>query len=419
MTAFNESPMKKLCFSCRTWNRAEVLELTVSRRAEEIEKFGLQDRVIIFLIDNCSSDHTPKVIKKLKNKYPFIIAWRSPTWKKQEEPFQIPKEIVEATKAEFTWIFGDDDLLLKDTLPLVWKILNSENAKQALIIHTGNALNKPHSYKVYPGTVLMFANLMGFNQFIGWAASIITNNSMWHNLAEKHRIYYLEKLGQKFWAEVWPEYWKVYKEAAFSYVLTILHLFSQAKALVIDYPICEPLKHFDADTGERWERENIGWRYFLFVRGLKFMYDRGILQTKLKPKFFKYLNHYLWDRFLIEMIASRLGIYTRNPRPDEGWQYILDIADLLDDAETANYIRETTYRAKTLAEEYLKIQADLKTLPKNKIHRKKILSQKAKNIKTQLLNLYEEAVRPKFQEGWAGEGYQDYVEKEFTTLTTY
>ena len=58
--------MKKLCFWCRTWNRADVLKITVSRRAEEIIKYGLEKDVVIFIIDNQSTDNTPKVLKDLQ-----------------------------------------------------------------------------------------------------------------------------------------------------------------------------------------------------------------------------------------------------------------------------------------------------------------------------------------------------------------
>ena len=404
--------MKKLCFWCRTWNRADVLKITVSRRAEEIIKYNLEKDVIIFIIDNQSTDNTPKVLKNLQKKYPFIIYWRSPVWKKQEEDFDIPEKILKKVKAEFTWFFGDDDILLKDTLPLVWKILNSEEAKESIIIHTGHALLKPHSYKIYKGTVWEFANLMGFNQFIGWITSVIFNTK----LEEEKKNFYKKD----FFEKIWPKYEKIYNKAAFSYVLKWLHLFTYEKAIVIDYPICEPLKHLDPKTGERWEKENIGWRYFLFIEGLKLMYQDGILQEKLKPGFFKYLTYNLWDRFLSEMIASRLGIYTRNPRPSEGWQYILDIADLIDDLTIAKHIKTNVYLARELCKEYQILKEKLESISKKKTQLneketqlKKDLNTRVDKIRNTLLETYKEIVRPIFKEGWAGKGYKDLKELNF------
>lgn len=397
--------MKKLCFTTRTWNRAEVLELTVESRASEIVKYGLERDVCIFIIDNHSDDQTPKVCKRLQRKYPFIVVWRSPQWKKQEDLFDIPTEVLKKIEAEFYWCFGDDDILLKDTLPIVWKVLNSKEASETILIHSGHALLTPYSYKIYSGSILEFSNFMGYNQFIGWGASIILNHKA-----------KLDLLYSKFPKDFFEKYYKQYRTAAFSYVLTILHLHCDDKALVIDYPICKPLKHTDPKTAERWESENVGWRYFLFAKFLKMMYDEGILKKKLRANFFKYLTHYLWERFLGEMIASRLGIYTRNPRPEEGWDYTLGIADIIEDEIVSEEIRHKVKKARKLCEEYEKIQKEIeaKSSMKNtpKVQNElRILNLKASEIKNELLKLYQECVSPKFQPGWAGEGMKDRVLK--------
>lgn len=397
--------MKKLCFNTRTWNRAEVLELTVESRASEIIKYGLERDVCIFIIDNHSDDQTPKVCKRLQSKYPFIVVWRSPEWKKQEEFFDIPAEVLKKIESEFYWFFGDDDILLKDTLPIVWKVLNSKEALEAVLIHSGHALLTPHSYKIYSGSISEFLNSMGYNQFIGWGASIILNHKA-----------KLDILYSKFPEDFFQMYYKQYRTAAFSYVLAILHLHCDDKALVIDYPICKPLKHIDPKTAERWESENVGWRYFLFAKCLKMMYEEGILKKKLKAKFFKYLTYYLWERLLGEMIASRLGIYTRNPRPEEGWDYTLGIADIIDDEEVAEEIRTKVNKARKLCEEYEKIKKEIESKSSIKNNPKvknelDMLILRSKKIKNELLRLYQECVTPIFKPGWAGEGMENRVLK--------
>lgn len=394
--------MRKLCFVTRTWNRAEVLEETVESRASEVVKYGLDKDVCIFIVDNQSSDATPKVCKKLQNKYHFIKVWRSPLWKKQEELFEIPPNVLDEVSAEFYWFFGDDDILLKDTLPFVWKALNTQEASESVIIHTGHALLKPHSFKIYKGSVLEFANFMGFNQYIGWGASLILNFRC------KIDLLY-PKFPQDF-----TQYYLQYREAAFSYNLCILHLHHYDQSLVIDYPICKPLKHLDSKTADRWESENVGWRYFLFAKNLKFMYDNKILTQKLKPKFFKYLTHYLWERFLGEMIASRLGLYTRNPRPDEGWDYTLGIAEIIDDEEIAQDIRSKVKRARELCDEFTNIKKEYEiriSTHQSLLNSPEIrfLKNRLETLQRELVGIYQECVRPKFSEGWAGEGMEDRV----------
>ena len=390
--------MKKLRFQIRTWNRAKKLEICVRRIAEEVIKIGAEKDCIIFVIDNCSTDNTPKILNNLKKEYSFIVSYRYSKWCKIGEELTIPEEVWKKVEAEFTWWFGDDDILLKDTLPIVWKVLNSEKTKNCAIIHVGHGWLKPHSYKIYEGMVIDFANLMGFNQFIGWVTSVITNLVYRQNK--------LKDLEEDYIIKIFPKYKKVYSATAFPHVLTILHFFAYDPAIVIDYPIVEPMNPQQEEDAERWEKENIGWKYFLVPKALKFMYEEGILKEKLKPGFFKYLNYNLWDRFLTEMIAARLEIYTRNPRPDEGWKCILDIADLIDDPTIAKQIRTNIYLARGLCKEYQFLKKKLKILSEKESLLKKDLETRLNEIKKTLLETYHEIIKPIFEEGWAGRGYK-------------
>ena len=208
--------MKKLRFQIRTWNRAKKLEICVRRIAEEMIKIGAEKDCIIFVIDNCSSDSTPKVLKELKKEFPFIVTYRYPKWCKMGEFLPIPDEILEKTKAEFIWNMGDDDIILKDTLPLVWNLLNSDKIKNFVIIHVANASLPPHSYKTYEGTVLEFANLMGFNQFLGYSPSVIFNFL--------YREEKFKEWGEDYIQEVFfKKYRPLYQTTAFPHVLFYLH----------------------------------------------------------------------------------------------------------------------------------------------------------------------------------------------------
>jgi len=390
--------MKKLRFQIRTWNRAKKLEICIRRIAEEVIKIGVEKDCIIFVIDNCSTDNTPKVLNNLKKEHSFIVSYRYPKWCKIGEELTIPEEVWKKVEAEFTWWFGDDDILLKDTLPIVWKILNSEKTKNCAIIHAGHGWLKPHSYKIYEGMVIDFANLMGFNQFIGWVTSVITNLIYRQNK--------LKNLGEDYIIKIFPKYKKVYSATAFPHVLTILHFFAYDPTIVIDYPIVEPMNPQQEEDAERWEKENIGWKYFLVPKALKFMYEEGILKEKLKPGFFKYLTSYFWDRLLSEMIAARIDIYTRNPRPDEGWKYIFDIADLIDDPTIAKQIRTNVYLARELCKEYQILKEKLETISDKETLLKKDLETRLNEIKKTLFETYQEIIKPIFEEGWAGRGYK-------------
>lgn len=309
--------MKKLCFAIPTWNRAKKLEICVREMARQIIELGKQDEIGIFVSDNCSDDDTPKVLAKLKKEYPFLDYCRL---EKHVDSADSIEAVMRRAEGEYLWLFGDDDILLKDGLRIVW---HNVNTKPATVIHAGNGWLKPHSHKIYEGNVLEFANKMGFNQFIGWATSVIL---------KKEKINEMVEL---------PNYTK-YKEAAYTHVLGILHVAYHEPAVVIDFPICQPMETQTTEDIKRWEMENIGWRYFITVEGLQILFQLGILKEKLKPMFFKYLTYYLWDRFITNMIAQEL---IGKPFPSKGWDLILAMADMIDDTDMAKRIRSNTISA--------------------------------------------------------------------------
>ncbi|NPA40542.1 MAG: glycosyltransferase family 2 protein [Thermodesulfobacteria bacterium] len=391
--------MKKLRFQIRTWNRAEKLKVCLERIIEEIEKVNAQEDCIIFVIDNHSSDATPQLLKSLQKKYSFLKVYRNPEWYPMGKQPPLPKEVLSEIDAEFAWSLGDDDIIIKDAFAIVWKFLNTEHLEDTTIIHVANAQLQPHSYKIYKGTVLEFMNLMGFNQFIGWAASQIQHIKVTRKIL-------FEDWGEDYMEEFYKKRQPLYQTTAFPHVLMALHFFADTQAVVLDYPIVTPMETKETKEHiERWEKENIGWRYFLFVKVLKQMFDEGLLREKLKPTFFKYLNHNLWDRFLREMIAARIGRYFMNPRPDEGWDIILMIAKLIDDPTTSRLIRTSVFTARSACELYQTIKEKLEK------EKDEALEEKRKEVFNQLASVIDELGTPIFEAGWAGKGFKGEVLK--------
>ncbi|GAB6183700.1 glycosyltransferase family 2 protein [Thermodesulfovibrio hydrogeniphilus] len=351
--------MKKLCFTIPSWNRAKKLERCVKEMARQIIELGKQDEIGIFVSDNCSNDETPRVLARLKKEYPFLDYCRL---EKHVDSADSAKNAYVKASGEYLWIFGDDDILLKDGLAMVWNVLNKH---EPTLIHAGNGWLKPHSYKIYEDTVLEFANKMGFNQFIGWTTSMIIKKEI------------LLKMFQL------PQ-WDKYKEAAYGHVLGILHVATYEPAVVIDFPICQPMEQQTQEDVKRWQIEKMGWRYFLTVEGLQILFKIGILKEKLKPMFFKYLTYYLWDRFIVQMIASELGVLAEGKLPDKGWDLILSMADMIDDEGLAKQIKTTTNAARQLCKS------------------RNILVNQIKEIDDVLNVILQETNKQIFNPGWAG-----------------
>lgn len=350
--------MKKLYFAIPTWNRAKKLEKCIRAIATQIVELGEQDNIGIFVSDNCSTDDTFKVLAKLKKEFPFLEYTRL---SKHVDMATNGANVVRFSNGEYVWIFGDDDILLKDGLRMVWYVLNT---KEVDIIHAGNGWLKPHSYKIYEGTVLDFANKMGFNQFLGWITSVVHKK-------ELHKIP----------CNIPPKYQESFIKSAFSHVLRFLCVAAYAPAVVIDFPIAEPMEVQTNTDIKRWDEENIVWKYYLTVEGLQALFEMGIIKEKLKPTFFRYLEYYLWDRFILNMIAAELK---EIPFPEKGWDLILAMADMIDDPGLAKKIRETTMAARQLCET------------------RRFLKNHLKEIEETLTQLYLEANTLLFEPGWGG-----------------
>lgn len=95
----------KLSICIPTWNRAELLRLFLENLATEIR--GLESEVEIVIADNASTDHTAEVVAQ--SGLPIVYG-------KQPKTVGITKNIFFAVcdlaHCEFTWLLGDDDLIL-------------------------------------------------------------------------------------------------------------------------------------------------------------------------------------------------------------------------------------------------------------------------------------------------------------------
>ncbi len=326
--------MSKLTFAIPTWNRSAKLDRCVRTIAQQIIETKADSD--IFISDNCSDDATPSICQRLAQDFDFITYRRRA---KHGDALDNVESAYRHAQGQYIWTIGDDDVLLPGGLSAV---LESAKAEDVAIIHGGHGWFKPHSNGVYNGSVLAFANTMGFNQFIGWISANIV-----HQKVARQMIDY-------------PE-WQVYKQNAFAHVCGLLHVAVDLPAIVIDYPVVEPMGHQDQEDITRWVKENVGWRYFLLIDGIKILFEKGRLKNKLKPSFFKYLNFYLWDRFISNMAASKLST---SPWPDKGWDNILLMAEMIDDADTAKNIRTRVASARKLCEIHGTVKNQLSDIEK-------------------------------------------------------
>jgi glycosyltransferase involved in cell wall biosynthesis len=96
-----------LTIAIPTYNRAFILKETLRFICWDLSK--LESNIELLIIDNCSTDNTPEVLSEMQKKYRFLRVL------KNQENIGATNNVIECMKksqALYTWIIGDDDLVL-------------------------------------------------------------------------------------------------------------------------------------------------------------------------------------------------------------------------------------------------------------------------------------------------------------------
>lgn len=110
----------KLHIAIPTYNRALYLARSVSSIASQIHYVTKDDSVDIVIYDNASTDNTALVCEELQKKFPFIQVIRHPINIGGDANIL---QAIQSSVADYTWVFGDDDYLLNDSLCTVFYLL--------------------------------------------------------------------------------------------------------------------------------------------------------------------------------------------------------------------------------------------------------------------------------------------------------
>ena len=106
-----------------TYNRSEKLDNCLNSILISIQNTK-ERNFEICISDNCSSDNTEKIVKKYKNLFEI-------NYHKNNDNLGFAfnaKKVVRMAKGKFTWLIGDDDLILPNTIKVLMEILrNNEN----------------------------------------------------------------------------------------------------------------------------------------------------------------------------------------------------------------------------------------------------------------------------------------------------
>ncbi|WP_431288688.1 glycosyltransferase family 2 protein [Roseateles chitinivorans] len=105
-----------------TYNRAACLSMLLD--ALTVELLGLEDRVNVVIGDNASNDGTPAVTAAFADRWSATRVLRHPENLGPDENFC---HCVEAVLTPYFWIIGDDDLPRAGAIPLLIRLLETQD----------------------------------------------------------------------------------------------------------------------------------------------------------------------------------------------------------------------------------------------------------------------------------------------------
>jgi len=122
----------KLSICIPTYNRCNILDVTLRRIFDQIEEFELGLQVEVIVSDNCSLDDTPLVV----NKY-VQFGVKSIRHLENIGPDKNFISLFLAATGDYTWILGDDDGFTGDLLKEVLAVIDATSFDYLYLRKTG------------------------------------------------------------------------------------------------------------------------------------------------------------------------------------------------------------------------------------------------------------------------------------------
>lgn len=238
-----------LTFAIPTWNRAPYLKICILSIIDQA--LTVNDRIKILVYDNHSDDETPQLLEELKVQFPSII-----DFVRNDETCDVQINFMKCFSApdtEWTWTMGDDDMLVKDALPMALRIIKQSKYK---FMHVAETTRFASEKAIYPGTLLYLCEKIGFTEMTAFISCNIC------------RTDYIKKAFSS-------AHMDVFNESSFSQSLALLEVLANENCAYVNIPMVElQEKEQTADVLKRWTDANLMMRYNKVVKGLKLLVIR-------------------------------------------------------------------------------------------------------------------------------------------------
>ena len=135
--------MSKITFIIPAYNAAKTIRATIESLASQ----SVPDAVACIVFDDCSKDETFAVLTELRQRYPFVKAFRNET---NQGPGANRNKGIDLTDTEYLSFIDADDTLEKDWVETMLKAADGRDlvvSGHKKVLHSGELLSTHHTAK--------------------------------------------------------------------------------------------------------------------------------------------------------------------------------------------------------------------------------------------------------------------------------
>ena len=263
-----------ITFAIPTWNRADKLKICIQSMLDQIIAGGHRE-IKIAVYNNASTDNTEQVLQEFKAQYPEIVSYKTGIEHVNgQESF---KNAFLLPETEYTWTFGDDDILYSNGLNVVVNLLNKYDLG---FVHGAEFTRVSNEHRTYRATLLELCSGFGFIEMTGFISGNIFKTKPLQEVLNSDDC-------------------KIYQKSAFFHSLAIMDALADQNAAFINAPIIDLQDRVQTqETCIRWAEAGTSLNYTYTGEGIERLIHKKRIPEVLPDDFFRYLSVNLFTKIL-------------------------------------------------------------------------------------------------------------------------
>lgn len=301
----------RLSFVIPTYNRPQQLEICVKSIAAQVKRADVQ----IIVIGLTEENGNKEVCERMQAEIPFLQVIHHPH---EDYSQNFRAMFMAASESDWAWTFGDDDILQPKALDFMLERI--EKHPEVSFYHVAEVSRASGRGAAATGTLYDICCELGWIEMTGFISGNVVRGDLLVKAAQTPR-------------------WNEYAKCSFVQSCALLEALRDEQATFIDLPLIKTqTKDQTPESLQTWISQRIAERYLFVSQAVERMVVDEILPVELPPKFFRYLNYHLWDRFITHFIGDYMD--REQTWIDDAWGNVMRFANFIAEPEASKLRRD-------------------------------------------------------------------------------